>query len=221
MDYSLRRPPSIAASPVRALVLVNTVIYLVIFTSASVIYAASTGDLGTAALSILFPDRTGLLDYVNSYLPLMMSGAEVLRGAVWEVLTSLFIHANIIHLGFNMAALLYIGTACENYLSSGRVLAAYFSGGIAGNILTLALMPPNIYSLGASGAIFSLLGVLAITEYRRTHQFLSSLGWAVIILIISSLGIAGAVNNLAHIGGLATGLIIGAVIPKHKMHHSA
>ena len=220
MNYPLKRLPRISMSPVHALVIVNTVIYLAIFISASVIYAANTGDLGTAVFSILFPDRTGLLDYINNYLPLMMSGAEVFRGAVWEVITSLFIHANIIHLGFNMVALLYIGTACENYLSSRKVLAAYFSGGIAGNLLTLALMPPSIYSLGASVAIFSLLGVLAATEYRRTHQFLSSLGWAVIILIISSLGIAGAVNNLAHIGGLATGLIIGAIIPKHKIHHS-
>ena len=219
MNCPLRKLRSATSSPVRALMLVNTLIYIALFIPASVIYAVTTGDLGTAALSILFPDRTGVLDYVNTYLPLMLSGTEAFQGAVWEIITSLFIHANIIHLGFNMVALLYIGTACENYLGGRRVLATYFIGGVVGNLLTLALLPPDVYSLGASGAIFSLLGLLAITEYRRTHQFLSSLGWAIIILVISSLGIAGAVNIFAHIGGLMAGLLIGITVPRHKALH--
>jgi len=207
-------------SPVRTLMLINTLVYAGVFIPASVIYALSLGDLTTILLSLLFPDRTGLLDFVNTYLPLMLSGAEVSRGAVWELFTSLFMHANIIHLGFNMVALLYIGTACENYLGGRMVLTTYFAGGLAGNLLSLALIPPTTYSLGASGAIFSLLGLLAITEYRRTHQLLSSLGWAIIIFVVSSVGLAGAVNMFAHFGGLAAGLLIGAAVPKHRaLHH--
>jgi len=207
------------SSPVRALILVNTLIYVGIFIPVSVIYALSVGDPGSTILFILFPDRTGLLDFVNTYLPLMLSGAEVSQGAFWELITSLFMHANIIHLGFNMVALLYIGTACENYLGGRMVLITYFTGGLAGNLLSLALIPPTTYSLGASGAIFSLLGLLAVTEYRRTHQFLSSLGWAIIIFVISSVGLAGAVNIFAHFGGLAAGLLVGAALPKHKALH--
>jgi rhomboid protease GluP len=90
-------------------------------------------------------------------------------------------------------------------------LAVYFLGGLSGNVLSLAL-GPDLFSVGASGAIFAMFGACAIYARRSVGQsIVGALVFSFFLLIISS---GENVNYLAHIGGLVAGLIIGYVVAR-------
>ena len=134
-------------------------------------------------------------------------GEKVIEGAYYQLLTSMFIHASILHLAGNMIFLLVFGLRGEEMFSLPEYLTIYFLGGLAGNLLSLLFLPLNIPSVGASGAIFAMFGA-AIIHVRRSvgQSVLSALIYGFFLLFLSA---APNVNNLAHIGGLVVGLIIG------------
>ena len=137
-------------------------------------------------------------------------GAAVIGGAYYQLLTSMFIHASIYHLAGNMIFLLVFGLRCEEMFSLPEYLAIYFFGGLAGNMLSLLFLPLLVPSVGASGAIFAMFGA-AIVHARRSvgQSVLSAVIYGFFLLFLSA---APNVNNLAHIGGLVVGLIIGYVL---------
>jgi rhomboid protease GluP len=131
----------------------------------------------------------------------------VFQGAYWQLFTSIFIHASIPHIVGNMLFLFIFGLRGEEMFSLPEYLGVYLVGGLVGNILSLAFGPYFI-SVGASGAIFALFGACVIYDRRSVRQsILGALVYAFFLLFLSGLG--AGVNDLAHIGGLGFGLLVG------------
>lgn len=137
----------------------------------------------------------------------------VFNGWYWQLFTSIFVHANIVHLIGNMIFLLIFGLRAEELFKIQEYLAVYFIPGIAGNLLTL-LFGPDMISAGASGAIFGLFGACTIFIRQALGQsIVSVLIYSFFMLIIST---GPNVNNLAHLGGLVVGLLIGYFLAKRR-----
>lgn len=145
-------------------------------------------------------------DYYTVILEYGQVNRLVMRGWYWQLFTSMFIHANITHLFGNMLFLLIFGFKAEELFSSEEYFLIYLVSGLAGNLLTL-LLGPNMVSVGASGAIFGVFGATVIYSRRAIGQsIISALLYSFFLLMISS---GPEVNNAAHFGGLAIGLIVG------------
>jgi rhomboid protease GluP len=139
---------------------------------------------------------------------------------IWRLVTSIFFHADPIHLLSNMIGLLFFGATVENntIIKKYHYLIIYFTSGIVGSIFTLILLPLNVISLGASGAIFGLLGVAFVmiaTDYRPLLLF--TLLYLMFFVIYS---FSGGINFWAHIFGLIVGVIFGYFLyyRKRKIH---
>ena len=140
--------------------------------------------------------------------------AFVFEGAYWQLLTSMFVHANIAHIAGNMLFLLIFGLRSEEMFSLPEYLSIYFLGGLTGNLLSLFLLPPLTPSVGASGAIFALFGGAAVYARRSFSQsIIGALIYAFFLLLLSS---GPGVNIFAHLGGLGTGLLIGYVLATRR-----
>ncbi|MCW4005859.1 MAG: rhomboid family intramembrane serine protease [Candidatus Bathyarchaeota archaeon] len=139
--------------------------------------------------------------------------ALVFAGSYYQLFTSMFVHATIIHLAGNMFFLLIFGLRGEEMFSLPEYLGIYIFGGLVGNLLSL-IMGPIFSSVGASGAIFALFGACVVYDRRRIGQSITgALIFAFFLLIISS---GANVNYLAHIGGLVSGLIMGYVLASRR-----
>jgi len=145
--------------------------------------------------------------------------AHVRTGEYWRFATALFIHIGPRHLLGNMAALLVLGPALVAALGPWRFLVVYLLAGIAGNALSYQVMPPDVVSAGASGAILGVLGALAGQRLRFAASARYR-GWQVIAALLAYLAVAvGAepgVDTMAHLGGLVAGLALGLVIPPRR-----
>jgi membrane associated rhomboid family serine protease len=140
------------------------------------------------------------------YFKWILFGPYVAHGDWWRLVTSMFLHASIIHIGFNMAALYFIGTPVEQYLGRVRYLGLYFVSGLAGSAGAL-VQSPITPTLGASGAIFGILGAMLIIEWQVTGRLAGqAMTWIVINLVIS-FSIPG-ISWGGHIGGLIGGILI-------------
>jgi len=217
----VRRPLSAAEVLATLMVLTYLVIIVVGLYVLYELASLSTYDVLKALASPAEPLSPGVsvLHVVNDYLGLhlILRGDEVLNGEVWEVITSIFIHANIIHLITNVVALLITDSILSASTSiRGRdEVAVFMTSGIVGNLATVALLP-KVSSLGASGAIFGLLAYAAINEYRRSRS-LTLLILLIFVFVISSVPIAGYPNIVAHLAGLMTGIIFGFLgIPRGR-----
>ena len=131
-------------------------------------------------------------------------------GAYWQLVTSMFTHVQPLHLGFNMLALYFLGPTLEGVLGRARFLAAYFVSGLAGSAAVMVLSAPNGQTLGASGAIFGMMGVLVVVALKVRGQVQSVAMWIGLNLIFTF-----TIPNISwqgHLGGLAGGLIVGAAM---------
>ncbi len=147
-------------------------------------------------------------------------GPAIHAGQYWRLVTSMFLHGGLLHLGLNAWALFQLGSLLELLMGSPRMLLIYFLSGIAGSLASATFTQAP--SVGASGAIFGLLGALIAFLLRRrgalTPQGKSILmqlvGWAVINVFFgfSTPGI----DNSAHLGGGAAGLLLGFVLPEPR-----
>jgi rhomboid protease GluP len=128
----------------------------------------------------------------------------------WRVVTAMFLHGGLIHIGFNMMALMQFGPAIEELYGSARYLFIYVLTGAFGFLLSSFF---GNYSLGASGAILGLVGVmLAITTKRGgayMRELRSRLVSSVVILFVLGFTHLMAMDNFAHGGGLAAGFLLG------------
>jgi rhomboid protease GluP len=133
----------------------------------------------------------------------------VLNGEVWRLFTATFIHANIVHIFGNMFFLLIFGLRAEDMFDVKEYFLIYFLSGLAGGFLTLLFLPDSL-SVGASGAIFGVLGATVIYIRRAIGQsIISALMYAFFLLAIN---IGPEVNVAAHLGGLIVGLLIGYLL---------
>jgi rhomboid protease GluP len=132
-----------------------------------------------------------------------------------RLLTSMFLHANIYHIFFNMYALYLIGPQVEKYYGRGKLLLIYLLSGITGSIFSCAFMGANSIGIGASGAIFGLFGSLAYFtfKYRATlSNFLRSSILPTIFINLILGFLLPNVDNFAHLGGLISGIVLSIIV---------
>ena len=131
----------------------------------------------------------------------------VVRGEYYRLITAIFLHSGIIHLVCNMYSLYVIGSQLESFLGKVRYLVVYLLSGLAGSVLSIFF--GNGFSVGASGAIFGLLGSLVYFGYHFRVYLDGVLKSQIIPLIIFNLMLGftiPGIDNAAHIGGLIGGV---------------
>lgn len=137
----------------------------------------------------------------------------VAQGEVWRLLSSMFLHAGFIHLGLNMLSLYFLGSFAEAAFGRLRFFALYMLSGLSSGIAYLYFGGFAQPAVGASGAIFGLLGgVLGYALRRGTFSWQNPLIRQLLILLALNLWLGFSVpgvSNTAHLGGLAGGLAFG------------
>jgi membrane associated rhomboid family serine protease len=126
-------------------------------------------------------------------------------GEWWRLITAAFLHGNVLHIGINMFVLWIIGAPVEEAIGRGRFLALYLVSGLSGSAGAL-LLDPNAITVGASGAIFGILGAALILEWQRNYV----LGGQALGLIVFNVIFTFAIPNISiggHLGGLAGGAL--------------
>src|SRR5947208_10744335 len=127
------------------------------------------------------------------------------QGEWWRLITSAFLHGNLLHLGMNMLVLWIVGAPVEQAIGRGRFLALYLVSGLAGAAGAL-IFSPNAVTVGASGAIFGILGAALVLEAQKSYV----LGGQAFGLIVINLVLTFAIPNISvggHLGGLAGGAL--------------
>ena len=140
-----------------------------------------------------------------------LAGAAVRFGDWWRIVTGGFLHASLIHIGFNMYALYVLGTALEDALGRAKFFAVYMTCLVGGSAGAILLTDPRTGTVGASGTIFGLFGVLVMLQLSRgINPLQNSLG----MILLLNLVLTFTISNISvggHVGGLATGLVAGGV----------
>jgi membrane associated rhomboid family serine protease len=138
------------------------------------------------------------------YIHGVLFGPLVAAGDWWRLITAAFLHYGPIHLGMNMLALWWFGAPLEQALGRGRFLLLYLVSGLAGSAGAL-IATPDAATVGASGAIFGILGAALVLERQGTPIFGGAL-----TLIVVNLAFSFLVPNISiggHIGGLIGGVL--------------
>jgi rhomboid protease GluP len=130
------------------------------------------------------------------------------QGYYWQLFTAMFVHFDIYHILWNMVGLYYFGRLNEAHFSNVQFYVIYFLSGLLGNVMSLFLIPWNVATGGASGAIFGLVGSY-VAIARRMRDMGVALIYAVVIFISSS---GPGVNIFAHLFGLVGGLLLGRLL---------
>lgn len=162
-----------------------------------VITVAQAGSLSDNATAPLF-EQWGLWP------------AAVTSGAWWRLFTSGFLHFGPIHLAFNMIALWVIGRDLEQVLGRTRYLVVYLVSLLGGSVAVLLFSTPNVLTAGASGAVFGLMGGLAVVLIRMRRSPGPALTIIVLNVIISF--VVPGISILGHLGGLLFGTAVTAVM---------
>jgi membrane associated rhomboid family serine protease len=149
----------------------------------------------------------------------LLFGPAVANGDWWRLFTSAFLHANLIHIAFNMYFLWFVGSAVEQALGRGRFVMLYVVSALAGSAGAL-VWTPNAPTVGASGALFGLLGAALILERQRNYV----LGGSAMALILINLILSFAVSGISiggHVGGLIGGILCTLIFSKFGRGHAA
>ena len=140
----------------------------------------------------------------------------VAEGQAWRLVTSTFLHSGITHLALNMLSLYFLGSFAEVAFGRGRFLALYLVSGIAGGLAFLYFGQFGGSVVGASGAIFGLLGgVFGFTIRQGTFSTQNPIIRLLLILTALNLFLGATipnVSNTAHVGGLVGGLVYGFLL---------
>ncbi|MHB0996685.1 MAG: rhomboid family intramembrane serine protease [Elusimicrobiales bacterium] len=144
-------------------------------------------------------------------------GDKVFAGESWRLGTGMFLHAGLGHLIGNCVVLYILGMVSQRAWGAGYALAIYFASGLSSSLLSAAMQPRP--SVGASGAIFGLLGAVVVFFYRYSGSFRARdrrigaglLGWGIFQLSLGFL--SPIVDNWGHMGGLAAGAVLALVLP--------
>lgn len=189
------RPGSIT----RTLLVVNVAMFLV------------EAILGGSGSLFRGPSGQALFDLGALFPPAIAVGHQY-----WRLITPMFLHAGLIHLAFNSYALYLLGHLVEDAFGKGRFIGIYFISGFLASITSFAFGPPFEVAVGASGAIFGLLGAWVAFNYRRRTSPMASanLRWALMLIglnVILGFSIPG-IDWRAHFGGLVAGALVGTAM---------
>ena len=150
------------------------------------------------------------------------TGGDLLSTEPWRLLTVALVHGGYLHLLFNLFAL-DLGARLVQRLYGTQRLALWYLLGVLGASLASAIWTPQIPSVGASGGVFALFGVALGAEWahrplveRGVRAALAQIGGLIAINLVFGLGlnvVGGGIDNAAHLGGLALGLLLGVLVP--------
>ncbi|GHV00436.1 rhomboid family intramembrane serine protease [Bacteroidia bacterium] len=174
--------------------------------------------MAIGGVSIFTPRSADLLAWGGCYAP------AIARGEWWRLLTSMFLHAGVLHLAMNMLVFYMICLPLEEALGSRRFMIIYLVSGLAAGVCSLCLHHTAAVSVGASGAIFGMYGLTAammLTGYvdRTTVSTFRPMIFIFIFFNIFTGLLNGNIDMAAHVGGLGAGFIIGLLFfPKYKKH---
>ena len=141
-------------------------------------------------------------------------GPLVFAGEWWRLVTAMFLHAGLLHIGMNLWCLFDLGPEVEGMFGMSKYIVLYLVTGVLGYVVSLFWSPMGL-SIGASGAIMGLVGILigATFHHGQLGKEYRSMLWRWVIYI-AIFGIFFPVDNAAHFGGLIAGLILGYLIPE-------
>ncbi len=170
--------------------------------------------MAAAGAGILRPDAAVHVRFGSNL------GILTLGGEWWRLATAVFIHFGILHLGFNMWALWDAGRLVERLYGTGRFVLVYAFAGLAGSIASLA-WNPAVNSAGASGAIFGVFGALLafLLDHRNgvPLALMRSLRNSALVFVAFAIAFGAihpGIDNAAHLGGLAGGVLMGALLAR-------
>ncbi len=156
-------------------------------------------------LQIIFPIITDIFKLTTS---------EVITHP-WTLITAIFLHGSIVHLLYNMFALALFGTILENYIGTKRFLSIFFLSGL---LASLASIPFYNAVLGASGAIFGIIGALAVLKPKMVVWiYYIPMPMFVVAIIYAAIDILGVfvpsnVANIAHLSGIVVGIVFAFIL---------
>lgn len=168
-----------------------------------------------------------LVIYIMTLLPLlgdkifylgMSINGLILEGEWWRIITAMFLHGGFMHILFNMFSLFLFGPELEKIAGKARFLAVYFLAGIGGGLATVLTQNMTYATVGASGALFGIFGAFGAILYRYRHSMpqLRQVILPIIVISVILTFLQPNVNESSHIGGLATGFVIGMFFFKPK-----
>ncbi len=186
------------------------------------ILVTATGRYSSALFDWFALSPRGACREGDSYYPFITDAATcnagasarwvdgVSDGAYWQLVTSMFTHVEPWHIGFNMLALWVLGPQLERVVGRARFLAIYFLGGLAGSAAVYWLAAEQGTTIGASGAIFGLMGALVVIGLKIGSNLQDLLIWVGI-----NVALTFTLSNISwqgHFGGLAGGAAVTALI---------
>jgi rhomboid protease GluP len=190
----------------------------IVFLVEVVLIFSLTGSLNEAITQSGFGSGP---DAVMAFLGAQINSQIANQGEYWRLITPMFLHFGLLHLLFNAWALFSLGREVESLYGSARFTAIYFLAGLFGNLAFYLFGPANELSAGASGAIFGLVGA-DIAFFLRNRRLLGNLGRRqlgnLLFLVVINLAILGrmpGINNIAHMGGLVSGFLLGFGLSPH------
>ena len=151
------------------------------------------------------------------------SGVEVFSGQWWRLMTSVFLHGGFLHIAANMWALFNLGLLAEILYGRRNYLVLYLLCGLGGSVASVWWHPTEV-GVGASGAIFGIAGaLLPALKFQKNPRIAmalrGALGSIVFFVFVNLLIGAGVpfIDNAAHVGGLVTGIVVGALLPSYTV----
>ena len=149
----------------------------------------------------------------------VLNSGKALGGEFWRFVSSMFLHSGITHLIYNLFALLFFGGLLEKLIGSKRFLVLFFISGIGANLVSVWFYPS---SLGASGAIYGILGALAVLKPMVMvwafglilPMFLAAILW--IIGGVIGIFVPSNTGHIAHLSGIGVGIILGLILLVRK-----
>lgn len=147
-------------------------------------------------------------------------GPAVAAGDWWRLLTAAFLHAGPFHLGMNMLALWWLGAGLEARLGRGRYLLLYIVSGLAGSAGAL-LLTPTTPTVGASGAIFGIMGAALVLERQGSPIFAGSVVGLLVINLAITFALRSSISVGGHLGGLVGGALCILALSRFGRGHAA
>ncbi len=179
---------------------------------------ATTIGLIAANLVVFLALRSGGNGVFNAVTLLPQTSAGntglirgVSGGAYWQVITSAFAHYDVQHILFNMLALYFLGPMLEQVVGRWRFLAIYLVSAVTGSAAVMLLSNPNSQTLGASGAIFGLLGAMLVVAHKVGADLRQILFWLGLGLVYSVYR-ASTISWEGHLGGFLGGVLTAAIV---------
>jgi len=192
-----------------ALIGINVAVYLAELASGGTISGTGNWIFNHGALfasGAYLPGGVGTVP-AHVSVPSAIHLVGVAHGEWWRVVTAAFLHYGPFHLAINMYSLFFAGTLLEHVIGRWRFVLLYLGSGVAGSAGAIWLSPNNV-TVGASGAIFGILGALFVLERRRHIATGGQVGGLIVLNLVFTFVLSSFISVGGHVGGLIGGVVL-------------